>query len=107
MTHHWRPLAVFAAIMILASSTSAFAGRLIRHSILVDRADFSTDATAVFGCELRFFDPNLNPGGRVPCYGPSAIRAAYGLTDLINSGINGAGRTIVILDAFGRPTALP
>jgi subtilase family serine protease len=106
MTHHWRSLAAVAAIMTLVSSAPAFAGRLIRHSILVDRAELSPSAKAVFGCELRFFDPSLNPGGRVPCYGPSAIRAAYGLTGLINSGINGAGRTIVILDAFGSPTAL-
>ena len=62
--------------------------------------------TPVFGCETRFFDRALNPGAGVPCYGPTAIRAAYGLAGLIKAGFNGAGRTIVILDAFGSPTAL-
>ena len=101
---HWRPLAVFAAVLILGSPTSSFAGRHSPHSILVERAEFSPDTSAVFGCELRFFNISLN-GGRVPCYGPSAIRAAYGLTGLLNAGFTGAGRTIVILDAFGSPTA--
>jgi subtilase family serine protease len=101
----WRPLAVFAAILVLASATPSFAGRQIRHSILVSRADVSTNAKAVFGCELRFFDPARNANGGVPCYGPSAIRSAYGVTALLNGGFTGAGQTIVILDAFGSPTA--
>jgi subtilase family serine protease len=58
-------------------------------------------ATAHFKCELRPFD--LSKG--LFCYGPSAIRSAYGLNALLNAGFNGTGRTIVILDAFGSPTA--
>jgi subtilase family serine protease len=38
------------------------------------------------------------------CYGPDAIRKAYGVNTLIASGITGKGRTIVIIDAFGSPT---
>jgi hypothetical protein len=104
MGFHRRPLAFFA-VMILIRSTPAFAGRQSRHSIRVEKTEVSTDASAVFNCELRFFDITLN-AGRVPCYGPSAIRAAYGLTGLIDGGFTGRGRTIVILDAFGSPTAL-
>ena len=38
------------------------------------------------------------------CYSPPAIRAAYGVNGLLNTGSAGAGQTIVILDAFGSPT---
>jgi subtilase family serine protease len=38
------------------------------------------------------------------CYGPDQIRNAYGFQQLLNKGITGAGRTIVIIDAFGSDT---
>jgi subtilase family serine protease len=38
------------------------------------------------------------------CYGPDQIRAAYGVDKLAKLGLNGAGRTIVIVDAFQSPT---
>jgi len=40
------------------------------------------------------------------CYTPSEIFAAYGVDTLHNAGITGAGETIVIVDAYGSPTAL-
>jgi subtilase family serine protease len=73
--------------------------------IRADQADViagaGPTAKAHFTCELRPFD--LSKG--LFCYGPAAIRSAYGLNGLINAGFNGTGRTIVILDAFGSPTA--
>jgi subtilase family serine protease len=38
------------------------------------------------------------------CYGPAQMRAAYGVDKLAAKGLNGAGRTIVIVDAFQSPT---
>ncbi len=38
------------------------------------------------------------------CYTPEQIRTAYSIQSVINSGITGAGRTIVIVDAFQSPT---
>ncbi len=38
------------------------------------------------------------------CYQPAQIQNAYNITPLLNHGTNGAGRTIVIVDAFGSPT---
>jgi subtilase family serine protease len=38
------------------------------------------------------------------CFGPDQIRAAYGVQTLLNHGITGAGRTIVIIDAYGSST---
>ena len=38
------------------------------------------------------------------CYQPGQIQQAYGLPKLYSQGINGAGQTIVIVDAYGSPT---
>jgi subtilase family serine protease len=44
------------------------------------------------------------PGSHFPpCYGPDQIKAAYDIQPLLDSGINGSGRTIVIVDAFSDP----
>ncbi|MGH2933224.1 MAG: S53 family peptidase [Gaiellaceae bacterium] len=51
--------------------------------------------SVLFGCQVT------SPAG---CYGPDQIRAAYGIQPLLDHGINGSGRTIVIIDAFGSPT---
>ncbi|HVO79032.1 MAG TPA: protease pro-enzyme activation domain-containing protein, partial [Candidatus Bathyarchaeia archaeon] len=41
-----------------------------------------------------------------PCgYEPAAMQTAYGLHPLITAGIDGTGQTVVIVDAFGSPTA--
>jgi subtilase family serine protease len=98
-------LAAVVATVLLFFSSPSFAGDHFPNSMVVAHAGVSPQATP-FKCETAFFDTSLNPPGRVACYGPRAIRAAYGLTWLIDAGINGAGRTIVILDAFGSPTAL-
>jgi len=37
-------------------------------------------------------------------YQPSELATAYGLTDLYSAGLNGAGETIVIVDAYGSTT---
>ena len=38
------------------------------------------------------------------CQGPNQIRNAYGFQQLLDQGVNGAGRTIVIIDAYGSDT---
>jgi len=40
----------------------------------------------------------------IPCYQPFQIQKAYDLAPLFGRGIDGRGRTIVIVDAFGSPT---
>jgi subtilase family serine protease len=42
---------------------------------------------------------------RVPCYAPFQLQRAYDLKRLYKQGLTGRGRTIVIVDAFGSPTA--
>lgn len=38
------------------------------------------------------------------CYAPSDIQTQYGVTPLLQAGIDGTGQTIVIFEAFGSPT---
>jgi subtilase family serine protease len=52
-----------------------------------------------FGCQDRPISGSAGP----KCYQPAQIQAAYGLTPLLNTGKTGAGRTIVIVDAFQSP----
>jgi subtilase family serine protease len=40
----------------------------------------------------------------IHCYSPLQYRAAYNLNPLYQQGIDGTGRTIVIVDSFGSPT---
>lgn len=55
---------------------------------------------ATFGCQTRPMDDSKGPR----CYQAAQIQNAYNITPLLNRGINGAGRTIVIVDAYGSPT---
>ena len=57
--------------------------------------------TVLFSCQDNSAS---NPPESVLCYGPDQIRAAYGVRQLLNRGIDGSGKTIVIIDAFGSPT---
>jgi subtilase family serine protease len=40
----------------------------------------------------------------IACYNPPQYQQAYDMKPLYRAGLNGAGRTIVIVDAFGSPT---
>ena len=92
-----------AALLTMAAlalaTQAAVAGKMRPYSIRGDRALAAQDSTAHFGCELRSFTST-----RLACYGPDAMRKAYGLDKLIAAGFTGAGQTIVIIDAFGSPT---
>jgi subtilase family serine protease len=94
----------FLATVIVAGSTMASAQGFKPLHVRSQNAEAITDAnpaaTAHFGCELRPFD--LSKG--LFCYGPAAIRSAYGVDQLIARGFTGKGQTIVIIDAFGSPT---
>jgi subtilase family serine protease len=46
-------------------------------------------------CRIRF---------GLACYEPAQLRKAYNLDPLLTAGLDGTGRTIVIVDAFGSPT---
>jgi subtilase family serine protease len=94
-------LTVSSAVLLLASNAS-LAGKQSPGAIPAEKVAPAAqpNSTARFTCELRPFD--LSKG--LFCYGPDAIRKAYGINGLINKGLTGKGRTIVIIDAFGSPT---
>ena len=48
--------------------------------------------------------PCLSSSTPPRCYSPQQIRRAYGIQSLLEDGITGKGRTIVIVDAFQSPT---
>lgn len=95
----WR--IAFPLVACLSIGHAAFAGGRMHPKIIV--AEQATrlvgDATAAFTCELRRFTGSL-----LHCYGPDAIRAAYGVDALLSAGFDGKGETIVIIEAFGSPT---
>lgn len=91
-------LLTMAAVNV--ANAQNFSPLAIRADKVEVLAGTGPDANAHFGCELRKF--NLSQG--LFCYGPSAIRAAYGIDKLIANGFDGTGQTIVIIDAFGSPT---
>ena len=80
--------AAFPAAASTGSKTPAIG--VAPHYRLAGTAEPGTPPT--FSCQLT------TPAG---CFGPAQIRAAYGV-DKVNA--NGAGKTIVIVDAFQSPT---
>jgi subtilase family serine protease len=54
----------------------------------------------MYGAPVANGPPNASPCG----YQPSDIHTAYNLTPLYKSGLNGAGTTIAIVDAYGSTT---
>jgi subtilase family serine protease len=64
------------------------------HAIPAGKA--APSGAVLFNCQ--------QPGAGVTCYGPDQIRAAYAIQPLLDRGITGKGRTIVIIDAFAPPT---
>jgi subtilase family serine protease len=91
-----------ASGLIAAVPASATAGptahRITVHPEISPAGAKSPNAT--FGCQSRPMDDSQGPR----CYQPAQIQNAYNITPLLNHGINGAGRTIVIVDAYGSPT---
>jgi subtilase family serine protease len=58
------------------------------------------NATLSFPPDTQYCQTNLG----ISCYQPAQYQQAYNLKPLFDRGLNGAGRTIVIVDAFGSPT---
>jgi subtilase family serine protease len=95
------------ALLISVGSYSFFAttrkanaaAALVPHPIFVNPqySDAGVpDASGVFLCQT--------PAYTIHCYGPKQFQNAYTVTPLLNSGIQGQGSTIVIIDAYQSPT---
>jgi subtilase family serine protease len=89
--------------VVPVNAVSPHAGNPIKMKppyVRIDPSErINSNATAAkFSCQ--FVRANIN----YVCYGPDQIQTAYDITPLLNAGINGAGHTIVIVDAFSSPT---
>ncbi len=90
---------VFGTFALHADTAQAASHAIRSHAISVHPHVWNSgkpDATGTFPCQ--------NPTYVIHCYGPKQIRAAYAIQPLLDEGINGSGRTIVIIDAFQSPT---
>lgn len=95
------PAIACATMLSLAIGTSAqgITPHTVQASSIIHPkytlAGKTTDATK-FACQSASASPR--------CYTPQQIRKAYQTQSLINDGITGKGRTIVIVDAYQSPT---
>jgi subtilase family serine protease len=111
----WRALIVLAVVGAAVAATAASA----QHARTATGGGMTPAVEAGPAWQLEgAVTPGAQPGpllgcqkrqapGTLPllsCYGPDQIRAAYGFQPLLSHGINGAGRTIVIIDAYGSDT---
>jgi subtilase family serine protease len=85
-----------AALGSTASDVSG-SGALIVHPS-VDKVH------GAFLTPIPVSDPQCEAVYQISCYVPDQVEAAYDLPALYQHGINGQGRTIVVVDAYGSPT---
>ncbi len=93
-------------VALTVTIIAALCGSVTSAGVLMDYAAIPAEEAQIrvlggghFDCENKPLD--LSKG--LYCYGPAAIRAAYGVDALIAAGADGHGQTIVIVDAFGSP----
>jgi len=97
-----------AAALLGAAALSPGAGSAAAPSAVVKRSVRPIPASAghvlretlSFPPDTQFCRTNLG----ISCYQPAQLQNAYDLAPLYARGLNGAGRTIVIVDSFGSPT---
>jgi subtilase family serine protease len=92
-------VAMLAASFALLPRASAASVTIHSHPITVNpqMQPAGSPTNAAFGCQT-----DRGPTAIV-CYGPQQIQQAYNINPLYNAGITGAGRTIIIIDAFQNP----
>lgn len=94
-------LALSAPLLMVSTVEAAFAGHSMAPAVESEsQVDFYADSEADGTIKLP---PCLHtiPLG---CFQPDTIRAAYDIQPVLDQGITGKGRTIVIVDAFQNPT---
>jgi subtilase family serine protease len=84
---------------------AALAGALVAYAIAAGAASARPYHILVGG---HFTQPptiaQCESAEGIDCYGPPQLQRAYDMTPLYRAGLNGAGKTIVIVDSFGSPT---
>ena len=92
-------LSMFVGLAYFNVSTTHASGHMTPNTVNA-RPQYvlagAAKAGVTFGCQQAT--------AAVHCYGPQQIRNAYNVQSVLNSGVTGKGRTIVIVDAFQSPT---
>lgn len=99
-------VAIAAAAISASSQSRAAAGHLMTPAVGAS-PKYSVEGMLAPNSQvgpLRSCQKRLTPAPLGACYGPDQIRVAYGIQPLLDKGITGAGRTIVIIDAYGSNT---
>lgn len=91
-------------VMLVGASASSAASGPTAHPINVDpqivQASGATGPGILhFTCQGRPIDGSHG----IVCYSPAQIQQAYGYSGLLASGVDGTGKTIVIVDAYANP----
>ncbi|HXZ04627.1 MAG TPA: hypothetical protein VEH81_07315, partial [Ktedonobacteraceae bacterium] len=105
----WR---VFAPLMFLAIAVSVLP--IVTNTFAAGNSAHASKLVSVspFRKHFKYLQAGVQPPTYnqcikligFPCYSPQAIRQAYHLTSLLNSGYTGKGQSIVIIDSYGSPT---
>ncbi|MBV8064637.1 MAG: S53 family peptidase [Actinobacteria bacterium] len=96
-------LIAIATAVALTGASATNAASPQSHPIVVkplfSNPQYLSPGAVTFGCQSRPIDGSHGPR----CYQPAQIQRAYGYSGLLASGVNGTGKTIVIVDAFSNP----
>jgi subtilase family serine protease len=98
-------LVVFAVALLVSlgptASSAAGVGSVVTPSLQVGPQAIPAETVSpnygLFTCQVVGLDPSAT------CYDPYQMRHAYNIDTLINAGLDGRGKTIVIVDAFQSP----
>jgi subtilase family serine protease len=91
-----------AGLGVAGTPAGAAAPSMTSHQVKVDPTTLKVSgnpAASTFTCQTVPVDGSQG----IRCESPAQMQKAYGLTPLLNHGVNGAGRTIVIVDAYQNP----
>jgi subtilase family serine protease len=98
--------AAFAMLTAASSSHATIGSHSVSPAILggggkpaVSGPQHLKPGAATFSCQGRPIDGSQG----IVCYSPGQIQQAYGYSGLLGSGVDGTGKTIVIVDAFSNP----
>jgi subtilase family serine protease len=104
------PRRAFGLLLLIAAAVAVLAGTAGHRAAASHAMTPAVGNTPTFQ-NLGVLDSAPGQPGRLrqcqldgTCYGPDQIRNAYGFQPLLDSGTTGAGRTIVIIDAYGSDT---
>jgi subtilase family serine protease len=85
------------ALAIASPATASAHAFAVHPTAMIDARTFAETPTPLTTADCRVL---LG----IACYQPFQLQKAYNLAPLFGQGIDGRGRTIVIVDAFGSPT---